>query len=417
MTDRGTWRADDRPPDVLDETLLRGLVPQVIGVLVRRGSDFAAAEDAVQEALVEAVRTWPANPPREPRGWLVRVASRRFVDAVRSEAARRVREERDLREPPPGSVEQADDTLLLLFLCCHPSLSPTSAIALTLRAVGGLTTDEIAEAFLVPRATMAQRISRAKRTIADVPIGPRGDLALVLRVLYLIYHAGHGRSPGHEGSERPVDLATEAIRLSRRLTLETDEPEARGLLALMLLHHARRRARFVEGRLVPLDEQDRSLWDTAEIAEGVRILHGALAANRRGEYQLQAAVAALHDDAPTAAETDWPQVLEWYDELVALTGNPVARLSRALALAQVLGPDAALTELDSLEPELGERHRYLAARGYLLAMSGEPAAAADLYARAAARTTSLPERDHLTRRAASLRAAAAPEGWPSPFSM
>ncbi|MDV3220982.1 RNA polymerase sigma factor [Intrasporangium sp.] len=379
----------------MDETLLRTLVPQVIGVLVRRGNDFAAAEDAVQEALVEAVRSWPEHPPRNPRAWLIGVAGRRLVDAARSETARRAREQRLDREPAPGPTEQEDDTLRLLFLCCHPALSPQSAIALTLRAVGGLTTDEIAEAFLVPRATMAQRISRAKRTVAHVPLGPTGDLTTVLRVLYLVYHAGHGGR---------VDLASEAIRLTREVAAGQSDAEVRGLLALMLLHHARRRARVgQDGRLVTLDAQDRSLWDTDEIAEGVRLLQGALAENRRGEYQLQAAIAALHDDAPTASQTDWPQILEWYDELVALTGNPVARLSRVVALAHVLGADAALAELETLEPLVGERHRFLAVRGFLLERVGELEDAADHYAEAARRTTNLPERDHLTRQAARLR--------------
>lgn len=380
----------------MDETLLRTLVPQVIGILVRRGTSFAAAEDAVQEALVEAVQSWPTHPPREPRSWLLGVATRRLIDAARSDSARRAREERLALQPEPGPTVHADDTLQLLFLCCHPSLSPASAIALTLRAVGGLTTDEIAEAFLVPRATMAQRITRAKRTIADVPLGQSGDLALVLRVLYLIYTAGHaGR----------VDVADEAIRLTRELSVESTHPEVRGLLALMLLHHGRRDARLDDlGRIVPLDEQDRTLWDEGEIAEGVEILQAALVENERGEYQLQAAIAALHDDARSAAETDWAQILEWYDELVDLVGNPVARLSRAVALAHVLGPAAALAELDVLEPQLGGTHRYLAVRAYLLDLTGEPGAAADLYARAAGRAGNVHERDHLTRKAATLRA-------------
>jgi RNA polymerase sigma factor (sigma-70 family) len=383
----------------MDEMLIRALVPQVIGILVRRGNGFAAAEDAVQEALVEAVRSWPEHPPREARAWLLGVATRRLIDASRSDAARRAREERLAVEPQPGPSEQADDTLHLLFLCCHPSLSSASAIALTLRAVGGLTTDEVAGAFLVPRATMAQRISRAKRTIADVPLGQAGDLELVLRVLYLIYHAGHS------GRDDRVDLADEAIRLTRQLSATVPHPEVRGLLALMLLHHARRRARLDgAGRLVTLDEQDRSLWDEEEVAEGVRILQSALAEGRRGEYQLQAAIAALHDDARSADQTDWPQVLEWYDELVELAGNPIARLSRAVALAHVLGPAVALAELEVLESELGRTHRYLAVRAYLLDLAGEPGDAADHYARAAALATNVPERDHLTRKAAALRA-------------
>ena len=312
----------------MDDDLLRRLVPQVIGVLVRRGNDFATAEDAVQDALVEAVRTWPDTPPANPRAWLIAVAQRRLIDVRRSEAARRRREEAQADEPEPGPTEQADDTLLLLALCCHPALSPTSAIALTLRAVGGLTTAEIADAFLVPHATMAQRISRAKATIRDVPLDRPGDLTLVLRVLYLIFHAGH---------RTKVDLAAEAIRLTRQVALASPEPEVRGLLALMLLHHARDAARWHDGRLVPLDRQDRGRWDTAEIAEGVGCLQSALADDRPGEYQLQAAIAALHDDAASWDETDWVQLLGWYDDLVALAGNPVARLSRLVPLAHVHG--------------------------------------------------------------------------------
>ena len=255
------------PP--LDEGALRALVPRVLAGLVRRGEDFDAAEDALQEALVEALRVWPDQPPRDPRAWLATVAARRLVDAHRSEAARHRREEVVYAEPEPGPTEEGDDTLFLLFCCCHPDLTPASQVALTLRAVGGLTTQEIADAFYVPEATMAQRISRAKRTLRGVRLDQPGDLAVVLRVLYLVYTAGHaGR----------VDLAGEAIRLARQLTLATEEPEARGLLALMLLNHARRSARLdSEGRLVTLDQQDRSLWDTREIAEGVRVLQSALA--------------------------------------------------------------------------------------------------------------------------------------------
>jgi RNA polymerase sigma factor (sigma-70 family) len=382
----------------VDDDLLRALVPQVIGVLVRRGNDFATAEDAVQDALVEAVRSWPVAPPANPRAWLIAVAQRRLIDVRRSEAARRKREESLADEPEPGPTEQADDALLLLVLCCHPALSPTSAIALTLRAVGGLTTAEIADAFLVPHATMAQRISRAKATIRDVPLDRPGDLTLVLRVLYLIFHAGH---------RARVDLAVEAIRLTRQLTMASPEPEARGLLALMLLHRARNAARWQDGRLVPLDRQDRSLWDTAEIAEGVRLLQSAMVLDRPGEYQFQAAIAALHDDAASWAETDWVQLLGWYDDLVALAGNPVARLSRLVPLAHVHGPVAALAELATLPDEAATLPQSEAVHGYLLELAGDRAAAASAYARAAGRATSEPERDHLTRRAAELRSRAA----------
>src|SRR5215213_3299252 len=287
----------DGPTRRLDEGALRALVPRVLAGLVRRGEDFDAAEDALQEALLEALRVWPEHPPREPRAWLATVATRRLVDAYRSEAARHRREEATYAEPQPAAAtEEGDDTLFLLFCCCHRDLAPASQVALTLRAVGGLTTREIADAFYVPEATMAQRISRAKRALHGRRLDQPGDLAVVLRVLYLVYTAGHaGR----------VDLAAEA-------------PEARGLLALMLLNHARLPARLdAEGRIVPLDRQDRGLWDTRQIAEGVRVLQSALAVRRPGRYQVEAAIAALHDDAASAEETDWPQILAWYDDLVA----------------------------------------------------------------------------------------------------
>src|SRR5215210_9041786 len=270
----------DEPVQPLDEGALRALVPRVLAGLVRRGEDFDAAEDALQEALLEALRVWPEHPPREPRAWLTTVATRRLVDARRSEAARQRREEIGYAEPRPGPTEEGDDTLFLLFCCCHPELSPASQVALTLRAVGGLTTHEIAAAFYVPEATMAQRISRAKRTLHGRRLDQPGDVAVVLRVLYLVYTAGHvGR----------VDLAGEAIRLARQLTLATEEPEARGLLALMLLNHARLPARLdPEGRIVTLDRQDRGRWDTRAIAEGVRVLQSALALQRPGRYQVEA---------------------------------------------------------------------------------------------------------------------------------
>ena len=386
----------------------RDLIPRVLAGLVRRGEDFDAAEDAVQEALLEALRVWPEHPPRDPAAWLQTVATRRLVDARRSEAARHRREEATYAEPRPAPDEEGDDTLFLLFCCCHPDLAPASQVALTLRAVGGLTTREIADAFYVPEATMAQRISRAKRALAGPParrLDQPGDLAVVLRVLYLVYTAGHtGR----------VDLAGEAIRLARQLTLATEEPEARGLLALMLLNHARLPARLdSEGRIVTLDRQDRGLWDTREIAEGVRVLQSALAVQRPGRYQVQAAIAALHDDAASGEETDWPQILAWYDDLVALTDDPVrqdpaAVLGRAVAVGHVLGAAAGLRETDRLREVLGDRHRWHAVRGHLHELGGALGAAATAYADAARRATDVAERDHLVRQAARARAAEMP---------
>jgi RNA polymerase sigma factor (sigma-70 family) len=375
----------------VDEALLRSLTPTVLSILVRRGADFAAAEDAVQDALVEAVRVWPDDPPRDPKGWLVTVAWRKFLDATRAATSRRNREVRVEGEPQPGPAEVEDDTLQLYFLCAHPSLTPTSAVALTLRAVGGLTTRQIAQAYLVPETTMAQRISRAKRTVSGVRFNQPGDVATVLRVLYLVFN---------EGYSGDVDLAGEAIRLTRQLADRINHEEVAGLLALMLLHHARRPARTApDGSLVPLAEQDRSLWDTRMIAEGVVILQAALARDRLGEFQAQAAIAALHADAQTAEETDWVQIVEWYDELVRLTDSPVARLNRVVALGQADGPRAGLAALASLDPALP---RYTAVAAYLHERDGDPATAARLYAEAARAATSLPERDHLTRQAARL---------------
>src|SRR6478735_4632913 len=368
----------------LDEGALRALDPRVLAGLVRRGEQFDAAEDALQEALLEALRVWPEQPPRDPRAWLTTVAIRRLVDARRSELARHRREEEAEAEPRPeaASEEVGDDTLFLLFRCCHPALAPASQVALTLRAVGGLTTREIADAFYVPEATMAQRISRAKRTVRGRRLDQPGDLAVVLRVLYLVYTAGHaGR----------VDLAGEAIRLARQLTLATEEPEARGLLALMLLNHARLAARVdPEGRIVTLERQDRGLWDTREIAEGVRLLQSALAVQRPGRYQVEAAIAALHDDATSTEETDWPQILAWYDDLVALSDDPVrqdpaAVLGRAVAVGHVLGAAAGLRETERLREVLGERHRWHAVRGHLHELGGDLPAAATAYAEAARR--------------------------------
>jgi RNA polymerase sigma factor (sigma-70 family) len=394
----------DEPVRHLDEGALRALVPRVLAGLVRRGEDFESAEDALQEALLEALRVWPEHPPRDPRAWLATVATRRLVDARRSEAARRRREDVTFAEPPPAATEEGDDTLFLLFCCCHPDLAPASQVALTLRAVGGLTTREIADAFYVPEATMAQRISRAKRAVAGHRLDQPGDLAVVLRVLYLVYTAGHaGR----------VDLAGEAIRLARQLTLATDEPEARGLLALMLLNHARLPARLdTQGRIVTLDRQDRGRWDTREIAEGVRVLHSALAEQRPGRYQIEAAIAALHDDAASAEETDWPQILAWYDDLVALTDDPVRKdpaavLARAVAVGHVLGATAGLSETDRLRDVLGERHRWHAVRGHLYELAGDLTPAAAAYAEAARLATDVAERDHLVRQAARVRACTA----------
>jgi predicted RNA polymerase sigma factor len=390
----------------MDEARLRSLTPSVLTVLVRRGADFAAAEDAVQDALVEAVRVWPADPSpssrlrssredpiRDAKGWLVTVAWRKFLDARRADAARRRRESRLHEEPVPGSAPTADDTLQLYFLCAHPSLTPSSAVALTLRAVGGLTTRQIAQAYLVPEATMAQRISRAKRTVAGVRFDQPGDVATVLRVLYLVFN---------EGYSGDVDLAAEAIRLTRQLVAAIDHPEVAGLLALMLLHHARRTARTAaDGSLVPLAEQDRNLWDTKVITEGVEILQAALARDRLGEFQAQAAIAALHADAPTAEETDWVQIVEWYDELARLTDSPVVRLNRAVAVGEADGPRAGLAALAALDDSL-PRHTAVAA--YLHERDGDLTTAAQLYAEAARKAPNLAERDHLTRQAARLNA-------------
>ncbi|NEC96633.1 RNA polymerase subunit sigma-24 [Streptomyces albidoflavus] len=379
----------------MDETVLRNIVPGVITVLVRRGADFAAAEDAVQEALAETVRERPGGeePVRDAKGWLVTVAWRKFLDATRADSARRAREERVEGQPAPGPVPAADDSLQLYFLCAHPSLTPASAVALTLRAVGGLTTRQIAEAYLVPEATMAQRISRAKRTVAGVRLDRPGEVATVLRVLYLVFN---------EGYSGEVDLVAEAIRLTRQLAARVDHPEVAGLLALMLLHHARRPARTApDGSLVPLAEQDRSRWDTGAIAEGVRILQAALARDRLGEYQAQAAIAALHADAPRAEETDWPQIVEWYDELARLTDNPVVRLNRAVAVGEADGPRAGLAALAEVDESV-PRHTAVAA--HLHERDGDLAKAARLYAEAAHQASGLAERDHLTRRAARLNA-------------
>ncbi|MFS8100763.1 RNA polymerase subunit sigma-24 [Lentzea alba] len=375
----------------MDEALIRSLTPNVLGILVRRGADFAAAEDAVQDALVEAVRVWPADPPRDPKGWLVTAAWRKFIDATRAETSRRRREDLVDAEPEPGPAAASDDTLQLYFLCAHPSLRPSSAVALTLRAVGGLTTRQIAQAYLVPEATMAQRISRAKKTVSDVRLDQPGDVATVLRVLYLVFN---------EGYSGELDLAAEAIRLTRQLAGAIDHPEVAGLLALMLLHHARRASRTApNGSLVPLAEQDRGKWDTALIAEGVEILQAALTRDRLGEFQAQAAIAALHADAPTAEETDWVQIVEWYDELAALTDSPVVRLNRAVAVGEADGPRAGLKALAELDDSLP---RYSAVEAYLRERDGDVQTAARLYTEAAEKSSNLAEREYLTRQAARL---------------
>src|SRR3954469_10471518 len=379
----------------VDEAQLRGLIPEVLAALVHRGADFATAEDAVQEALVRAFEmwgTWSAEYPDDPKGWLITTAWRRFIDLTRSDTARRRRESAVSDEPPPGPAASVDDTLQLYFLCAHPSLTAPSAVALTLRAVGGLTTRQIAQAYLVPESTMAQRISRAKRIVGDVRLDEPGDLRTVLKVLYLVFN---------EGYSGDVDLAAEAIRLARQLAASTQDEEVAGLLALFLLHHARRPARTrADGSLVPLADQDRSLWRRDMIAEGVAVLQAALARDRLGEYQAQAAIAALHGDAQKADETDWPQIVEWYDELVRLTDSPVVRLNRAVAVGEADGPRAGLAALAVLDPTLP---RYTASSAYLHERAGDAAMAADLYAAAAAQAQNVAERNHLTLRAATLR--------------
>jgi len=381
------------PVESVDAAALRRAIPEVVGILVRRGADFASAEDAVQTALLRAVERPPAEDLRDIRAWLVTVAWRAFLDQVRSDTARAGREERLALEPEPGSVPQHDDTLGLYFLCTHPVLTATSATALTLRAVAGLTTRQIADAFLVPEATMAQRISRAKQRLVGIPLNQPGDLSRVMRVLYLTFN---------EGYSGEIDIAAEAIRVTRQLVALTDEPEVAGLLALMLLHHARRPARVVGGRLVPLAEQDRTLWDVAAITEGVAVLQSALTRDRLGQYQAQAAIAALHADAPTAAETDWVQIVEWYDELLAFGDSPVIRLGRAVAIGEADGPRAGLAALEAVGDDVP---RYHAALAYLHERAGDLDAAAAEYAEAARRATSTLEQQHLLRRAEHLRPA------------
>jgi RNA polymerase sigma factor (sigma-70 family) len=399
-----------RPPST--EDLLREAAPQVLGAVVRRFGDFAESEDSVQEALVAAATQWPAQGvPENPVGWLIHVASRRMTDRLRSEEARRRREGVAVGEEPTLDPQvDHDDTLALMFMCCHPALTPASAIALTLRAVGGLTTAEIASAFMVPEATMAQRISRAKEKIKAsaepfrMPTGsewaPR--LRAVLHVLYLIFNEGYVTSGGPELARS--ELSAEAIRLARivRLALP-DDAEVAGLLALMLLTEARRPARTdARGELISLAEQDRTLWERDLISEGIGLIVEAMRKGSVGEYQLQAAIAAVHDRAARAEDTDWREILGLYGLLERMTGNPMVSLSRAIAAAMVNGPAAGLELLETLEEPLAGHHRLHAVRAHLLEMAGEADAAIAEYETAAGRTTSVPERNYLTTQAARL---------------
>ena len=401
---------------------LRDLAPRALGAVVRRYGHFADAEDAVQEALLAAATTWPADgTPDNPLAWLIRVASRKMADQYRRDEARRRRE--DLAASwsliPYEPVPARDDTLILMLMCCHPSLSPGAAIPLTLRAVGGLTTREIAAAFLVPEATMAQRISRAKATlkVADEPFalpppGAGGErLRSVLHVLYLIFNEGYAASDGPDLAR--TDLSGEAIRLARNVhTALPQDPEATGLLALMLLTDARRAARTGPGgELVPLAEQDRPLWDRRLITEGLSLITGALRLGQPGEYQVQAAIAALHDQAASHAQTDWAHLLALYDRLEQMTGNPMVTLNRAVAMAMAHGPDAGLALLDGLAGPLGDHHRLHSVRAHLLEQAGDTSGAIAEFQAAAARTTNLRERDYLVMKAARL--ATAPP-WPAP---
>ncbi|HEV7509350.1 MAG TPA: DUF6596 domain-containing protein [Thermoanaerobaculia bacterium] len=419
-----------QPLDVHAEPLLRDLAPQVLGAVLRRYRDFAASEDAVQEALVAASIQWPRDGvPANPRGWLIRVASRSMTDHVRSETARRRREnvvaqETDLWVAPAdsGALTEQDDTLVLLFMCCHPALTPSSAIALTLRAVGGLTTAEIAKAFLVPEATMAQRISRAKQSIkssgvpfqrsSQIASGPERAqrLSAVLHVLYLIFSEGYTSSAGPDLQR--TDLSSEAIRLTRAVhNLLPDDGEVAGLLALMLLTDARRPARTgANGELIPLNRQDRSLWDQAAIAEGIALVTAILSKGSIGEYQIQAAIAAVHDEAARAADTDWPQILALYGVLKRMSDNPMVALNHAIATAMVQGPAAGLELLKALDADerLAGNHRLDAVRAHLLELAGDPQAAITHYRTAAGRTASIPERNYLMTQAARLREAGEP---------
>ena len=404
------------------EDLLRRLAPRVLGTVVRRYGHFATAEDAVQEALLAAATQWPKDGiPDNPPGWLITVASRRLTDLLRSEQARQRREDTVARWILPDQwlapaadrpASESDDTLILLFLCCHPSLSPASQIALTLRAVGGLTTAEIARAFLVPEATMTRRISRAKQRIKDsgIPFGmPPGSerterLGAVLHVLYLIFNEGYASTSGP--NLQRSELAAEAIRLARMVhRLLPDDGEVTGLLALMLLTDARRPARTgPDGGLIPMAEQDRSRWNAGYIAEGVALLTDALPRGATGPYQLQAAIAAIHDEAPSAEATDWPQIMALYELLMRISDNPMVALNHAVAVAMVRGAHAALDLLGKLDADqrIAGDHRLHAVRAHLLEMAGDRVAARDSYEAAAGRTTSLPQQRYLHARAARL---------------
>ena len=406
------------------ENLLRELAPQVLGAVTRRFGDFAAAEDAVQEALLAAATQWPEEGvPDNPRGWLIHVAARRMTDQIRADLARRRREtfvvmQEPAESPSPADLDSGpidrDDTLILLFMCCHPALSRSSAIALTLRAVGGLTTAEIANAFLVPEATMAQRISRAKKAIktSGVPFrmpteAERAErVAAVLHVLYLIFNEGYASSVGP--NLQRTDLSNEAIRLTRAVrNLLPRDGEVAGLLALMLLTDARRAARTGEdGELIPLAEQDRTLWDCDAISEGVAIISDTLSKGSVGAYQLQAAIAAVHDEAARAEDTDWPQILALYGLLKRMSDNPMVTLNHAIAAAMVNGPSAGLELLQPLDddPRLADHYRLDAVRGHLQEMAGNDTAAIAHFRAAAERTTSIPERHYLNTQASRLSA-------------
>ncbi|GAA1021172.1 RNA polymerase sigma24 factor [Acrocarpospora pleiomorpha] len=399
------------------EDLLRQCAPQVLGALVRRYGHFDTAEDAVQEALLAAAVQWPKEGlPDNPQSWLITVASRRLTDLLRAQQARRRREDTVARwtplDAPPADQrpEDSDDTLILLFLCCHPSLSAASQIALTLRAVGGLTTAEIARAFLVPEATMTRRITRAKQRIKDsglpfrMPSGPeRAErLAVVLHVLYLIFNEGYASTSGPTLHRR--ELSAEAIRLARLVhRLLPQDGEVTGLLALMLLTDARRPARTgPDGSLIPMAEQDRGRWNADLIAEGVRLISDALPRGATGPYQLQAAIAAVHDEAETAAATDWPQIMALYGVLLRISPNPMVALNHAVAVAMVRGPQAGLTLLAGLDDRLADDHRLHAVRAHLLEMAGDSSGARDCYLAAARLTMSLPQQRYLHARAARL---------------